>query len=74
MGNHQPNLLEKWYTVKMRLVFYCIIVSYVYSCLIYIIIESIFALFQPPGFAGPISEMPDPPEIPDDLKNECKVT
>ncbi|XP_015767724.1 PREDICTED: peroxisomal biogenesis factor 19-like isoform X2 [Acropora digitifera] len=29
---------------------------------------------MPPGFAGPISEMPDPPEIPDDLKNECKVT
>ena len=31
-------------------------------------------LFQPPGFAGPFPEMPDPPEIPDELKNECKVT
>lgn len=29
---------------------------------------------MPPGFAGPIPEMPDPPEIPDELKDECKVT
>ena len=31
-------------------------------------------LFQPPGLAGPFSAMPEPPDIPDDLKNECKVT
>lgn len=29
---------------------------------------------MPPGFAGPIPEMSEPPEIPDELKNECKVT
>ncbi|XP_068686143.1 peroxisomal biogenesis factor 19-like isoform X1 [Montipora foliosa] len=29
---------------------------------------------MPPGLAGPFSAMPEPPDIPDDLKNECKVT
>ena len=32
---------------------------------------------QPPGFLGPLPEMPEPPEmsdVPDELKNECKVT
>lgn len=29
---------------------------------------------MPPGFTAPIPEMPEAPELPDELKNECKVT
>ena len=39
-----------------------------------VIIDLRGVFFQPPGFAGPFTEMPDPSVIPDELKNECKVT
>lgn len=30
---------------------------------------------MPPGFTGPFPEMPEvAPELPDELKNECKVS